>query len=98
MGRSAGQIKHENAHIRLIFHPVSRQAPDFRTTHQNCRCSFVLGNVTPTECKLNGIQRTSRIKGDENSECKLSNGWSRRYREIKLLLSPGTKSDGEVTG
>ena len=30
-----------------------------------------------------------KFKGKEISECKLSNGWSRSYREIKLLLSAG---------
>ena len=28
----------------------------------------------------------AKLKGDKNSEWKLSNGWSRSYREIKLLL------------
>ena len=28
-----------------------------------------------------------KLKGDENSECKLSNGWSPSYKVIKLFLS-----------
>ena len=28
-------------------------------------------------------------KGDKNSEWKLSNGWLRSYREIRLLLPAG---------
>ena len=31
----------------------------------------------------------AKFKGEENSECKLSNGWSRSCSEIKLLLSAG---------
>ena len=29
------------------------------------------------------------VKGDNNSECKLSNGWSQSYKVIKLLLAAG---------
>ena len=37
--------------------------------------------------KGSSISWVAKFKGDENSECKLSNGWSRSYREIKMLLS-----------
>ena len=32
------------------------------------------------------ISWVTKLKGDKTSECKLPNGWSRSYREIKLLL------------
>ena len=35
------------------------------------------------------ISWVAKFKGDHSSECKLSNGRSRSYREIKLLLSAG---------
>ena len=31
----------------------------------------------------------AKFKGDGNSECKLSNGWLRNYKVIKLLISVG---------
>ena len=36
--------------------------------------------------KGSSISWVAKFKGDENSECKLSNGWSRSYREIEPLL------------
>ena len=39
--------------------------------------------------KGSSVSRVAKFKGDKNSECKLSNGWSRSYKVIKLLLSAG---------
>ena len=39
--------------------------------------------------KGSSISSVAKFKGGENSEWKQSNGWSRSYREIKLLLSAG---------
>ena len=39
--------------------------------------------------KGSSISWVAKLKGDKNSEFKLSNGWSRSYREIKMLLSAG---------
>ena len=39
--------------------------------------------------KGSSISWVAKFKGHENSECKLSNGWSRSYKVIKLLLSAG---------
>ena len=47
------------------------------------------------------ISWVAKLKADKNSECKLSNGWSRSYREIhqKRTASFCRKiSDREVTG
>ena len=35
---------------------------------------------------VSSISWVAKLKGDKNSECKLSNRWLRSYREIKLLL------------
>ena len=48
--------------------------------------------------KGSSISWVAKYKGDKNSECKLSNGWSRSYKVIKLLLSEGKLSGREVTG
>ena len=37
--------------------------------------------------KGSSISWVAKFKGDKNSECKLSNGWSRSYGETKPLLS-----------
>ena len=39
------------------------------------------------------ISWVAKFMGDKTSECKLSNGWSRSYKEIKLLPPAG---EGEV--
>ena len=39
--------------------------------------------------KGSSVSWVAKFKGDKNLECKLSNGWSRSYREIKPLLSAG---------
>ena len=39
--------------------------------------------------KGSSISWVAKFKGDKNSECKLSNGWLRSYKVMKLLLSPG---------
>ena len=41
--------------------------------------------------KGSSVSWVAKFKGDENSECKLSNGWSRSYREIKPLRSAGNE-------
>ena len=41
--------------------------------------------------KRSSISWVAKFKGDNISECKLSNGWSRSYREIKQLLSAGNE-------
>ena len=33
----------------------------------------------------------AKLKGAKNSECKLSNGWSRSHKVIKMLLSAGNE-------
>ena len=33
------------------------------------------------------VSWVAKFKGDKNSECKLSNGWSRSYTVINMLLS-----------
>ena len=37
--------------------------------------------------KGSSVSWVAKFKGDKNSECKLSNGWSRSYKVIRLLLS-----------
>ena len=37
--------------------------------------------------KGSSVAWVAKFKGDKNSACKLSNGWSRSYKVIKLLLS-----------
>ena len=39
--------------------------------------------------KGSSVSWVAKFKGDKDSECKLSNGWSRSYKVIKLLLSAG---------
>ena len=39
--------------------------------------------------KASSVSWVAKFKGDKNSECKLSNGWSQSYKVIKLLLSIG---------
>ena len=39
--------------------------------------------------KGSSVSWVAKFKGDKSSECKLSNEWSRSYKEIKLLLSAG---------
>ena len=39
--------------------------------------------------KGSSVSWVAKLKRDRNSECKLSNGWLRSYRVIKLLLSAG---------
>ena len=39
--------------------------------------------------KGSSVSWVAKFKGDTNSECKLSNGWLRSYKVIKLLLSAG---------
>ena len=35
------------------------------------------------------VSLVAKFKGDEHSECKLSNGRSRSHKVIRVLLSPG---------
>ena len=37
--------------------------------------------------KGSSVSWVAKLKGDKNSECKLSSGWSRSYKVINLLLS-----------
>ena len=46
--------------------------------------------------KESSVSWVAKFKGDENSECKLSNGWSRSSEVMKLLLSAMTGR--KVTG
>ena len=39
--------------------------------------------------KGSSVSWVAKFKGGKNSECKLSSGWSRSYKVIKLLLSAG---------
>ena len=39
--------------------------------------------------KGSSVSWVAKFKGGKNPECKLSNGWSRSYKVIKLLLSAG---------
>ena len=39
--------------------------------------------------KGSSVSWVAEFKGDKNSECKLSNGWSRSYKVIKMLLTVG---------
>ena len=39
--------------------------------------------------KGSSVSWVAKFKGDKNSECKLSNGWSRSYKVMKMLLSAG---------
>ena len=57
----------------IIFLPSARADPDHP---QNWAVA-----------KGSSISWVAMFKGNKNSECKLSNGWSRSYREIELLLS-----------
>ena len=40
--------------------------------------------------KVSSVSWIANFTGDKVSECKLSNGWSRSYKLIKLLLSAET--------
>ena len=48
--------------------------------------------------KGSSISWVARFKGDKHSECKLSYGWSRNYREIKVLLFPGKRVVAKLQG
>ena len=54
-----------------------------------------MSEIVVKYCRFGGVAKGSsiswvaKLKGDENSEFKLSNGRSRSYREMKLLLSAG---------
>ena len=37
--------------------------------------------------KGSSVSWVAKFKGDKNSECKLSNGWSQSYKVINMLLS-----------
>ena len=50
-----------------------------------CPAEFLYCGVA----KGSSISWVAKFKGDKSSACKLSNGWSRSYRQIKLLLSAG---------
>ena len=39
--------------------------------------------------KGSSVSWVAKFKGDENSEGKLSNGWSRSYKVLKMHLSAG---------
>ena len=39
--------------------------------------------------KGSSVSWVAKFKGDKNSECKLSNGWSRSYKEKNMLRSGG---------
>ena len=41
--------------------------------------------------KGSSVSWVAKFKGDENSECKLSNGWLRSYKVIRLLLLQGNE-------
>ena len=50
-----------------------------------------MADFCPLSCwrvaKGSSISWVAKLKGDKHSECTPSNGWSRSYREVKLLLS-----------
>ena len=46
-------------------------------------------DISLERSKGSSISWVAKFTGDANSECKLSNGWSRSCREIRLLLSAG---------
>ena len=41
--------------------------------------------------KGSSVSWVAKFKGDKNSECKLSNGWSRSYKVIKCFLLQGNE-------
>ena len=41
--------------------------------------------------KGSSVSWVAKFKGGTNSECKLTNGWSRSYKVIKLVLSAGNE-------
>ena len=53
----------------------------------------VVGHTPNTAGTLKGssISWVAKFNRDKNSECKLSNGWLRSYRKIKLLLPAGKR-------
>ena len=53
--------------------------------------------VAGAVAKGSSISWVAKFKGDKTSECKLSNGRSRSYREIKLLFFCRKMSGREVT-
>ena len=61
--------------IREVFHPPLFYTPPWRP----------LWGVA----KGSSVSWVAKLKGEKNSECKLSNGRSRSYKVIKLLLSAG---------
>ena len=47
-------------------------------------CFFCFFPHSLGRCEGSSIAWVAKFKGDTNSECKLSNGRSRSYREIKI--------------
>ena len=43
------------------------------------------------------VSWVAKFKGDKNSECKLSDGWSRSCKVMKVLLYAGQMGGREVT-
>ena len=64
--------------------PVGALSMLSRTRILGSQC-FQNGRVA----KGSSVSWVAKFKGDKNSECKLSNGWSWSYKEVKLLLSAG---------
>ena len=60
-------------------------ASDFHGTLKS-QCSIAFSGALR---KGPPISWVAKLKGDKDSECKLSNGWSRSYREINMLLFAG---------
>ena len=58
-----------------------------------CQYSLKLGVA-----KGSSVAWVAKLKGDKSSECKLSNGWSRSYKVMKLLLSAGTRVVAKLQG
>ena len=95
----------ERSSLRMIVcysHGVTLKSPgksfstNFTLTsspHWRKACLFILGRCE----RAPPIPWLAKLKGDKNSECKLSNGWSRSYMGDKTASLCWKMSGREVT-
>ena len=75
---------------RLVFRfPLKKDYPEGTIVRPLAENEFLQADGWGV-AKGSSISWVAKLKGDKSSECKLSNGWSRSYREIKMLLSAET--------
>ena len=91
-------LKSPSAATSMLFSIARCQGGDFQDHGGSEGVQTMVQNHGWGVAKGSSVSWVAKFKGGKTSECKLSNGWSRSYREIKLLLPAGKRVVAKLQG